>query len=194
MIKIKETEVLGEGAVQLVTTKELELITKTKKGDDSAFYELISTRKTQLYRMALTYLKNEEDALEAIQEVTYRAYKKLKKLRQPELFQTWLIRILINYCHDEWKRKKRMAPTTDSIQPITSEPKSVDKEMRMTLHQSIDQLKSHYRDVIILKFFEDMTVPQIAEVIEKPEGTVKTWLRRALQELKIELREEDFYG
>lgn len=177
-----------------MTNTEIDLVKLAKNGDDTAYYELISSRKNQLYRMALTYLKNEADAIEAIQEVTYRAYKKLKKLRQPELFHTWLIRILINYCNDEWKHKKRFVATDDSVQPQESNAKNMDKETKMILHQSIDQLKSHYRDVIILKFFEDMTVPQIAEVIEKPEGTVKTWLRRALQELKVELREEDFYG
>lgn len=65
------------------------LIKKAVKGNKEAFYELISLYKEQLYKTAYAYLKNETDALEAIQEVTYRAYKNIKKLKQAHFFLTW---------------------------------------------------------------------------------------------------------
>jgi RNA polymerase sigma-70 factor (ECF subfamily) len=60
-----------------------------------------------MYKIAYSYFGNEQDALEAIQETTCRAYNNFHKLKQPQYFKTWLIRILINYCIDEKKRMKK---------------------------------------------------------------------------------------
>lgn len=84
------------------------LLKKAKKGDDGAFYELMQIHKIQLLKIALSYLRNEDDALEALQEVTFRAYQAVKKVKQPEYFSTWLIRIMLNYCHDQFKKKNRL--------------------------------------------------------------------------------------
>ena len=76
----------------------------------------------------------------------------------------------------------------------TGHTESLDQETKLSIEQSLKRLKPHYRDVIILKFFEDLTVQQIAEILDKPEGTIKTWLRRSLQDMKGILKEEDLYG
>ncbi|MEX2104755.1 MAG: sigma-70 family RNA polymerase sigma factor, partial [Bacilli bacterium] len=83
------------------------MVHAAKNGDDDAFYRLILDNKEKMYRIAYSYFKNETDALEAIQEVTYRAYVRIKKLREPQYFNTWLIRIMINYCLDEMKKGNR---------------------------------------------------------------------------------------
>src|SRR5699024_3006731 len=83
------------------------MLKAAKKGDSEAFIQLLETQKEQIYRIAFAYLKNEQDALEAIQKVTFRAYKNIKKLKEAKYFSTWLTRIMINYCIDELKRKKR---------------------------------------------------------------------------------------
>lgn len=174
-----------------------ELVLKAKKRDEDAFYELIQRYKGQLYRMALAYLKNEEEAVDAVQEVTFRAYKKIKKLKDPALFQTWLIRILINYCHDEWKRKKRVVPVSVETSLDTKKATRtdrVDHAAKMALYDEVNALKTEYKDVIILKYFEDYKIETVAEILNKPEGTVKTWLRRALRELRGHMKEEDIYG
>jgi len=67
------------------------------KGDDAAFTELMDIHKIQLYKMAYSYLRNEDEA-EALQEVTFRAYRALKRIKNPDFFSTWLVRILLNYC------------------------------------------------------------------------------------------------
>ena len=83
------------------------MLKAAKKGNSEAFIQLLETQKGQIYRIAFAYLKNEQDALEAIQEVTFRAFKNIRKLKEPKYFSTWLTRIMINYCIDELKRKKR---------------------------------------------------------------------------------------
>lgn len=81
------------------------LVLAAKCGDDEAFYALIILHKDKMYRIAYTYMKNETEALEAVQEATCRAYVQLRKLREPSYFGSWLIRILMNYCVDELKRR-----------------------------------------------------------------------------------------
>ena len=79
--------------------------------------------QSRLYRIAYAYLHNEDDALEVIQESTYRAYRNLKKLKQPNYFETWLIRILLNCCADERKRQGRFRPV-NNVHTNIQEPSS----------------------------------------------------------------------
>lgn len=163
-----------------------ELVKKAKKGDDGAFYELIQQHKIQLYRMAMSYLKNENDAVEAVQEVTYRAYRSLKKLKQPTYFSTWLIRILLNYCHDEVNKRKRLIVTDELIQYIgvTSE------SSQLEIVDALEKIDERYREVITLKYFHDLKIKEISFVLQRPEGTVKTWLHKGLQAMREQLTEK----
>lgn len=166
------------------------LAARAKKGDDKAFYALIQTYKKPLYKTALAYLKNEADALEAIQEITFRAYKSIKKLKEPRYAKTWLTRIMINYCADELKRRKRT---------ISGETESGatenDESIRLIMEEGISKLNPNYQNVIILKYFQDLTLTEIAITLDKPEGTVKTWLHKALTELRKQWeKEEGEYG
>jgi RNA polymerase sigma-70 factor (ECF subfamily) len=164
---------------------EEELVRKAQKGDEEAFYKLIFSSKDKLYSMAYCYLKSESDALEAVQEVTCRAYIKLNKLKEPKFFNTWLIKILMNYCIDEHKRRKKVI----ELKPLeeSHEDKSVDA---MILEEAIEKLESKFKEVIILKYFQDMTTADIARVMQCPEGTVKTWCARALKQLKVFIGKE----
>jgi RNA polymerase sigma-70 factor (ECF subfamily) len=163
-----------------------ELVQAAKRGDDEAFYRLVCAHKEQLYRIALGYLKNEEDALEAVQEATCRAYIKLHKLRQPQFFGTWIIRILMNCCLDELKRRRPLTA-------IVHEPASVREDAdpaRVVIETALDKLEPKYRQVIILKYYEDWTIREIAEALGRPDSTVKTWLYKALKGLRRHLRTE----
>lgn len=162
------------------------LVKRAKKGDDTAFYDLMQQHKVQLYRMALSYLKNENDAVEAVQEVTYRAYRSIKKLKQPAYFSTWLIRILLNYCHDEVKQRKRFVITDELSHYIGHTNESYSFEMLDVLNR----MDERYREVIVLKYFHDLKIKEISEVLQRPEGTVKTWLHKGLQLMREQLTEK----
>jgi len=164
-----------------------ELVTAAQNGDDEAFYELMSSCKHQLYRIAYSYLRSEQDALEAVQETTFRAYRKLRKLKDPHHFKTWVIRILINYCIDEQRRsRKERTDLPDKLPHLSPKPSDTD---RIDLEMMIDRLDHPLKQIIILKYFEDLTIKDIAAVMGRPEGTIKTWLNRALAQLRLELRE-----
>lgn len=158
----------------------MDIIKKAVNGDDEQLYLLISDNKKQLYRIAYSYLRNQEDALEAIQETTFRVYKNRHKLKNPQYFKTWVIRILINYCADECKRRKKVLSITKPMDFHVDES----KEERLTIDCAIEKLKDKHREVIILKYFEDLTISEIADIMNHPEGTIKTWLSRGLDRLR----------
>ncbi|MBW5447323.1 sigma-70 family RNA polymerase sigma factor [Cohnella sp. CFH 77786] len=162
-----------------------------QRGDPDAFHRLVSEHGMKLYSVAYAYLKNEADALEAVQEATCRAYVKLGKLKEPRYFHTWLTRILIHCCIDEQKRKRGMLPLF-SIPDTLVADLALDEKLRLQL--AIDSLPPNLRHIIILKYYEDMTLTEIAKLLEKPEGTVKTWLNKALNELRATFRKEGESG
>jgi RNA polymerase sigma-70 factor (ECF subfamily) len=167
----------------------LNTINQAIKGDDNAFYELIQERKATLYKTAYAYVKNKDDAMDIIGETVYRAYISIGKLREPDFFNTWLTRILINSSIDYIKKNKKVIPSGDEIN--TSKVDNIcNSEINMDLYNAIDKLQPKFKTIIILKYFQDLTIPQIADILQYPVGTVKTYLNKALKELRIDLKEE----
>jgi RNA polymerase sigma-70 factor (TIGR02954 family) len=158
-----------------------DLVKAAQKGDAEAFYKLILTYKDKLYNIGYCYLKSQQDTLEAIQEVTYRCYLKINKLKEPKYFATWITKILINYCIDEQKRKMKIVNIEDHSIENDKNSNNVDK---LTLEDAIEKLESKYKEVIILKYIQDMTILDISKIMDSPESTIKTWLSRALKQLK----------
>ncbi|QJC54521.1 sigma-70 family RNA polymerase sigma factor [Paenibacillus albicereus] len=165
------------------TSKTAELVRRAQKGDDEAFLELMVGAKEQLLRIALAYLRDEEAALESLQEATCRAYAALGRLRQPEHVRTWLIRILLSVCADERRRRKRQQPMAVLPESAAS---GEHPGARLELEEAVAALEPKLRQLVLLKYAEDMTVSDIARTLEKPEGTIKTWLNRALRQLRRE--------
>lgn len=157
------------------------LVEKAEKGEDEAFFTLMSTHKEQLYRIAFSYMKNEADSLEAIQEVTYRAFKGIRKVKQPDYFSTWLVKIMINYCKDEWIKRKR----EPNIQWKMEEVYTVDNDLQMEVQEAISSLGDPYQTVIQLRYMEDFKIKDIASVMDSPENTVKTWLTKGMKKLRL---------
>ncbi|WP_153732624.1 sigma-70 family RNA polymerase sigma factor [Sporosarcina obsidiansis] len=165
------------------------LLNKAQKGNDRAFVELINPEKEKLYRIAFTYVKNESDALDIVQETIYKAYVSIKNVKEAPYFSTWLTRILINTALDFIKRESKVIPIEqDSLERIESR-QHLFSEDKLDLLEAIAQLEEKYKTVIILRFYQDLTVKQIAEVLKCPEGTVKTNLHRAINRLKITFKE-----
>jgi RNA polymerase sigma-70 factor (TIGR02954 family) len=163
-----------------------QLVEKAIKGNDDAFLQLIHTFKVDLYKTAISFLRNEEEALEAIQEVTYRAFKGIRKLKEASYFKTWLIRIMINYCNDQLKKQKRVIINEETLETIgVSENYS-----ELELKDAMLGLDDRSREILTLKYFHDLKIKDIASTMQCPEGTVKTWLNKALKALREKLEEK----
>ncbi|ASA21162.1 sigma-70 family RNA polymerase sigma factor [Paenibacillus donghaensis] len=149
--------------------------------DETEFYDSIMLYREQLYSIAYSYLRSRNDALEAMQEMTCRAWTKRRTLKEPKAFKSWLIRILIYVCIDEQRRRKRVLPlVSENLEGLVMKPDS----SRMEMLWALDQVKPKYRHVLLLKYYHDLTLSDIAAVLKKPEGTVKTWQHKGLNQLR----------
>jgi RNA polymerase sigma-70 factor (ECF subfamily) len=140
--------------------------------------------KQQLYRVAYLYLKSESAALEAVDEAIFLSYKNLRKLRQPEYVKTWATRILINVCKKELRLAKKMSPLEELPEQTHFDYDS------LPLSEAIEKLPLELQIIINLRYFNDYTLAQTAEILKLPQGTVATRQRKALSLLRLELEVE----
>lgn len=165
-------------------------VEKAIKGDDDAFMTLINECKHQLYRTAYAYVKDEEMSLDIVQETVCKAYTSIHKLREPKFFNTWIIRIVINIAIDFYKRKSKVVyiAQEELLSKIGSTKNQQDE--RLYLLEVIDKMDEKHKKVIILKYFDDLTIQDISKVLDIPMGTVKTHLNKGLLFLREYMKEE----
>lgn len=150
-------------------------------GDE--FAQRIEEIRRKLYKTALLYIGNETAAVDLLDETVYKALKNYKMLRQPQFFDTWVTRILINECHKEHKRQKRHASLDELPEAYTEQFDA------LPLKEAIRRLPPELREVVILRYFSDYTLEETAAALCIPRGTVATRQRRALALLRLELEE-----
>lgn len=144
--------------------------------------EYVRANETRLYRIAYSYVKDEETALDMVQDAIEKAIKKIHTLKYKEYVKTWFYRILVNRCMDNLKRKSVRQEICLEDYLINEE----DKEY-IDIYRSIDKLKPKFRTVIVLRYFENMKLEEIAQITDTNVSTVKTRLYKALKDLKTEL-------
>ena len=147
--------------------------------DHDEFARRAEALRARLYRTAYLYLGSEADALEAVDEGVYQALRALRQLRQPDFFETWLTRIVLNACHRELRRRRRL--------PESAGPDAYDA---LPLKEAVRRLPEELRAVVILRYFAGYTQAETARALNIPQGTAATRQRRALQLLRLELGEE----
>lgn len=154
--------------------------------DDAQLEFWIQQYYDRLTYIAYTYVRNRSQAEEIVQESFVNAYRSRQQLRDSSSAYSWLIRIVINQCHTAIRKNKREW-TTASIPEQTSSS-AEDIYVRITQHQevysAIMSLAEKYRMPIILFYFEELSIRDIADALHLGEGTVKTRLARGRKKLK----------
>ena len=142
----------------------------------------------KIYRLAFSYVKNEHDAEDIVNESVRKALDGIEQLRNEEFLGTWFFRIVINTSNTYLKSKSKLIYLDEIVESsLTTEDKYQDTD----LYDAVMKLDSKYRIVIILKFYEDMTIERISEVLDENISTVKTKLYKALKKLRLEIDKED---
>ena len=155
-------------------------VKKAIRGNVDAYGHLVEIYKTYLYRTAWLYVHNEDVALDVVQESILKGFRQIKTLRKAKYFKTWMTRILINTAMDMMAGRK-------PIYQLEQADRAADE--KMDLYNAIQRLPEQYRSVVILKYFNDMKLSEIAETLQIPEGSVSAYLFRAKQELRNILKE-----
>ncbi|WP_342513325.1 sigma-70 family RNA polymerase sigma factor [Sporosarcina sp. FSL K6-1522] len=164
---------------------EHELAKRAVQRDTQAFLEIIQLYKETLYRTAFAFLKNEHDAIEAVQEVTVRAYNKIHTVKEPDYLKTWLVRIMMNYCQDQLRKNKRYT-SSEGLQELGTHPNFTHLE----IEEALAILPETEQRLIHLMYFQDTKIKDIAVIENIPEGTVKSRLHKTLRTLRNFLSEK----
>lgn len=150
-----------------------------RQGDKEAFVYLIKAVQQSLFVVARSIVKNDDDCADAMQETIAKAFSNVHTLKKPAYFKTWIIRILINECNRIIKKKKRVYPVPYDMR--NSSYKGNYEQIEM--FEVIDKLDEQLQTIVTLFYLEDLSVKEISKVLEVSEGTVKSRLFRARQQL-----------
>lgn len=159
---------------------EVERVKRAKDGDVDEIGQLIVDNMQSLYRVAFSILRNDEEIYDAISNTTVIVFEKIKTLKKEEFFKTWITRILMNECYKIYNQNKKIIHLeTYKQEELSYNDTYVDLEMK-TFIKSLDK---DLQKIVVLYYFEEFSVKEIAELVKVPEGTVKSRLSRARNEL-----------
>lgn len=155
-----------------------------KKELEGEIEDYVTEYKEDHYRLAYSYVKNVDDALDIVQESIYKAFSSIDSLKNPQYMKTWFYRILINTSLDFLRKRKKIIIVEEKVITNCNNGK-IDTYEDLDLKVALEDLPANYRDIIILRFFEDLKLEEIAEVLNENINTVKTRLYRGLEKLRI---------
>jgi len=144
--------------------------------------------KENFYRLAYSYVKNADDALDIVQESVYKAISSMDSLKNPDYLKTWFYKIVVNTSLDFLRRQKRNVAVGEEILG-SFDFGAVDSYGDFDLQRALDNLPEKYRTIVVLRYFEDLKIDEIAEILNENVNTVKTRLYKSLEILRVKLSE-----
>ena len=180
---------------------ESELVDALRAGDDGAFETLVREQSPRMLAVARRFVRNEEDALDALQDAFLSVHKSIGRFDGKAKLSTWLHRIVVNACLMKLRTKRRKPETSiEDLLPGYLDDGHLDprpqpwqqtaveflqaKESRQLVRRSIDQLPDDYRNVLLLRDIEGLDTAETARLLDVTDSAVKTRLHRARQALR----------
>ena len=159
------------------------LIKQAKKGDKEALLSIVMAQQSEYYKLAYVYMKDKEDALDAMQDMIVILYENISKLKKEDSFYSWSKTILVNSCKSKLSKKKKVIYLDDikeqSIDEVYDNP-----EDKIVLDKCLSSLSDKHQEVIRLRYYLDLDYESISEILKIPLGTVKSRLSVGLKQLK----------
>ncbi|GIV41499.1 MAG: ECF RNA polymerase sigma factor SigW [Vicingaceae bacterium] len=174
--------------------RDFQLVQKALDGDQKAYAALLKIYKEQIYFMMLKMVKNPDDAEDLTIEAFGKAFQRLNQYTPTYAFSTWLFKIAVNNCIDFIRKQKMQTFSIDQtyeddegqntqfeLKSHESDPeeKLIIKQKNKQMREFVDQLKPRYRNLILLRYFEELSYEEISQRLNLPMGTVKAQLFRA---------------
>jgi RNA polymerase sigma-70 factor (ECF subfamily) len=166
-----------------VQTRQVEL---AKGGDDVAFTELVDLHGGRCFGIAYRILRDTERAEDAVQQAFLLAWRQLPSLRDPDRFEVWLYRLLVNACYEEIRRNRRWTMNVRALplEGLPDKDEIVSVEHRIALERAFATLSPEHRAVAVLHHYAGLPLALIAETTGVPLGTVKSRLHYATRILR----------
>lgn len=145
--------------------------------------EALLSEYQKYYRLAYSYVRNEQDALDIVQESAYKAVKDCKKIEDSSFISTWIYRIVVNSAIDFLRKRRREKGYGEEDEPVFYETGYQESE----LFEVLKNLKEKDKAIVILRYFQDLKLEEIAVIMDENINTIKARLYRALKKLKLDL-------
>lgn len=155
--------------------------------EEEAFTKEVLSVKDQAYKIAYSYLRNEQDSIDTVYNAVEKALLNYKKLKDKSFFKTWFIRIIINECKMLLRKRSKVISIADSL--YKDELYSHQgKEGEIDLETALNQLNQSDRIFIYMKYYMGYTLSEIANIFKLPEGTIKTKIYSNLKMIKEKIK------
>ena len=166
-----------------------ELLQLCREGNLVGYERLYRTHGTRMKSIAWNILGNANDAEDAVQEAFLKIHRSISAFQGQSTFATWIYRILVNTCYDQYRSRKARPEAVDldlrsESQPLHAAPSSI--PLKVALEKALSKINPRHREVFLLAEVEGFRHSEIAAILDIPDGTSKSWLfeaKRALQHL-----------
>lgn len=159
----------------------LKLVENAKQGDTQALIQLVMAQQQDYYRLAYVYMKNEQDALDAMEDMIIAVYENIHQLKKNESFYSWSKTILVNCCKKLWRKQNRLVSLDHVKEEGHDAFEQTDEQMMLEAHLS--RLHHKYQEVIKLRYYLGLDYQSIADLLNIPLGTVKSRISLGLDKL-----------
>ena len=157
-----------------------DLVRRCLRGDPFATRELVARFESEVFGLCVRLLRHRHDAEDVAQEVFLRVFRSLNRWDQTRPLRPWVLAITVNRCRTAMtKRGKRPGPTEFAGDVADTAPPPTDQELTEAIAACVAGLRDDYREVFVLFHETGRSYDEIAEIIDRPVGTIKTWLHRA---------------
>jgi RNA polymerase sigma-70 factor (ECF subfamily) len=172
-----------------VSAEEKRLVQRCLRGEEEAMRHLVEKHQGDVYGLCVRMLGDRHEAEDVAQEVFLRVFRSLHRWDAVRPFRPWVMGITINRCRTWLSQRSRRPELADYLQHTAlSRPEDDSAELIREIRQAVNGLRGEYREVFILFHEQGLPYESIAESLERPVGTVKTWLHRARMEVLEKLR------
>ncbi len=170
---------------------EAALVRSALEGSEKAYAQLMRIHKVSVYNLVLRMVGDRDDAADLTQETFIKAFRALARFNPELSFRSWVLKIASNTCLDFLRSRRPEQVSTEEV--VIADPKEdpashlASRRIRMRIEEAIKALPENLRAAIILRHQEGMSYEDIADTLEVPIGTVKTWIKRGREMLKSRL-------
>jgi RNA polymerase sigma-70 factor (ECF subfamily) len=180
--------------VAAVATVQIELVERARSGDHDAFSILVRASVPRLLGAATLILRDRDRAQDAVQDALVLAWRHIRALRDPEAWDAWLYRLTVRACYRLANTVKRRAVVELQVvpdrEPATETDMAAGLAERDLIGRELGQLPVDQRAVMVLHFYLDLPLTDVADILDIPVGTAKSRLHRGLESLRSAMAEE----
>lgn len=169
----------------------VKLVKKAKKGNKEALLQLINEQQDAYYRLALTYMGNSHDAMDAMEDMIVGLYHSIPQLKKEDAFYSWSKTILVNRCKKLLQQKNKVVPMENADESLEKPIITADAtnsftqtEHRMDLNDMLSTLNANQQEAIELKYLHDLDLQTIADMTNVSIGTVKSRIFQGLKKMR----------